>query len=196
MTYSMTVAQPIDLGQLAGELDDAASLSMSEDGATRVVTAHDTTTEAQLQAAIDAHVPVVRPKPEAVTAATNAVAAMVVQARAQSGDLTPAEADTVAAAFPVWAAGETVAVGDLRYFDGKLVEVIQAHTTQPDWTPDVVPALWKTWRDAEAVEPWVQPNSTNPYPLGAKVTHNGKTWESLHASNVWEPPTQWREIPA
>lgn len=25
------------------------------------------------------------------------------------------------------------------------------------------------------------------YPLGAKVTHKGKTWTSTTAANIWEP---------
>lgn len=37
------------------------------------------------------------------------------------------------------------------------------------------------------------------YPLGAKVTHAGKVWESLIAANVWERGTVgtgslWREV--
>ena len=35
---------------------------------------------------------------------------------------------------------------------------------------------------------WAQPSgSTDAYPLGAHVTHNGKTWTSQVAANVWEP---------
>lgn len=42
-----------------------------------------------------------------------------------------------------WVAGETVSVGDKRYYNGVWYECITAHTTQSDWTPDVTPALWK-----------------------------------------------------
>ena len=35
---------------------------------------------------------------------------------------------------------------------------------------------------------WVQPTGAhNAYPLGATVTHNGKTWTSTIAANVWKP---------
>ena len=34
---------------------------------------------------------------------------------------------------------------------------------------------------------WEQPDSTNPYMAGDKVTHNGKTWVSDIDNNVWEP---------
>ena len=49
------------------------------------------------------------------------------------------------------------------------------------------------------VLPWEQPNSTNPYKKGDRVTHKGKTWESLVDSNVWEPgavgsESLWKEV--
>jgi hypothetical protein len=41
-----------------------------------------------------------------------------------------------------WAPGQTVAVGDLREFQGRTYQCRQAHTTQAGWTPAAVPALW------------------------------------------------------
>ena len=42
---------------------------------------------------------------------------------------------------------------------------------------------------------WEQPESTNPYSKGDKVTHNGKTWRSTIDGNVWEPGVYgWEEI--
>lgn len=43
-----------------------------------------------------------------------------------------------------WTVGEEVEPGDRRYYapTGRLYKVIQAHTTQADWTPDATPALW------------------------------------------------------
>lgn len=58
------------------------------------------------------------------------------------------------------------------------------------------------WREqtAEGAGPaeWVQPSgATDAYALGAEVTHNGKTWVSKVAANVWEPgsvaDTIWSE---
>ena len=47
-------------------------------------------------------------------------------------------------------------------------------------------------------EPWVQPTGAHDaVPLGATVTHDGKTWESLIPFNVWEPGVSgWRELVA
>ena len=60
-----------------------------------------------------------------------------------------------------------------------------------------VPNVWPLdvygWTNLDAVvpvgpQPWVQPlGSEDAYALGDRVTHNGQTWESTHAANVWEP---------
>lgn len=42
-----------------------------------------------------------------------------------------------------WTVGETVQAGDRRYYKGKWYICVQGHTTQADWTPDLVPALWR-----------------------------------------------------
>lgn len=42
-----------------------------------------------------------------------------------------------------WRPGEDVEVGDRRYYNGAWYVCLQAHTTQADWTPDAVPALWQ-----------------------------------------------------
>lgn len=44
--------------------------------------------------------------------------------------------------YPAWAVGLTVEVGYRLQHGGKLYKVIQAHTTQADWTPDITPALF------------------------------------------------------
>ena len=53
---------------------------------------------------------------------------------------------------------------------------------------------------ASGVKPgdeWVQPtDASNAYPKDWEATHAGKTWISLVSGNVWEPPTNWREVVA
>lgn len=44
--------------------------------------------------------------------------------------------------YPKWAADQSYAVGYKLLYGGSLYKVIQAHTSQADWTPDVVPALF------------------------------------------------------
>lgn len=44
--------------------------------------------------------------------------------------------------YPAWEPAEAVQPGDRRSWGGKLYKAVQAHTTQANWTPDAVPALW------------------------------------------------------
>ena len=88
----------------------------------------------------------------------------------------------------------------MRYAD-VLYKCLTAHTAQESWTPDVSPSLWaKVLIPEPSVIPeWEQPGSTNGYSKGDKVTHNGKTWESLVDNNVWEPgvigtESLWKEV--
>mgnify|MGYP002737464175 CR=1 FL=1 len=45
--------------------------------------------------------------------------------------------------YPAWKPGIAVNAGDVYAHQGGLYSAIQAHTTQPDWAPDLVPAPWK-----------------------------------------------------
>ena len=105
--------------------------------------------------------------------------------------------------YPLWDAAKTYAVGDRVRYAGNLYRCLTAHTAQAAWTPTDAPSLWaKVLTDPSGeILPWVQPDSTNPYAKGDKVTHNGKTWESLVDNNVWEPgavgtESLWKEVAA
>lgn len=45
--------------------------------------------------------------------------------------------------YPVWVIGKEFEIGDRIDHKGKLYKVIQAHTSQITWTPDVTPALFE-----------------------------------------------------
>ena len=49
---------------------------------------------------------------------------------------------TVIDLYPKWAVGIAVAKDSRYQYNGKLYKVVQAHTTQADWTPDITPNLW------------------------------------------------------
>ena len=97
---------------------------------------------------------------------------------------------------PTWAAGQAVTVGAQRWHDLTLYTCLQAHTTQSDWTPPATPALWKVHRADLAA--WVQPTGAHDaYPIGARVTFNGRVYESKIAANVYSPtayPAGWTNI--
>lgn len=47
------------------------------------------------------------------------------------------------AIFHDWTVGEELTVGDRIEYEGKLYKVVQAHTAQESWTPDLTPALFE-----------------------------------------------------
>ena len=99
--------------------------------------------------------------------------------------------------YPDWAAGQGYPVGFKVQRGGALYKVLQAHTSQDGWEPENAPSLFaKVLIPDETVIPeWEQPDSTNAYSKGDKVTHNGKTWVSDVDNNVWEPGVYgWMEV--
>lgn len=111
------------------------------------------------------------------------------------------------ALYPEWIAGESYTAGQRVKYKGTLYKVFQGHVSQADWTPDAAPSLFaKVLPGQEGNEPeegygeWVQPDSTNGYSKGDRVSHNGKVWEStFDGANVWEPGVQgtealWKDV--
>ena len=124
--------------------------------------------------------------------------------------ITSSQTDEQAAAtpelYPAWDASGKYAAGDRRRYDGVLYKCLQAHTGQSDWTPTAAPSLWakvlvETDESGQqtTIKEWEQPDSTNPYSKGDKVTYKGKTYESSIDNNVWSPeayPAGWTEVTA
>jgi hypothetical protein len=134
------------------------------------------------------------------TEALKAAARLAVDAQVRAETL---DDDTVAALAPLydpWLPWISVVAGELRSWDGTVVECIQPHTTQPDWTPDVTPALWKVHRTTTGDTPdeWVQPTcDQDVYHTGDLVAFEGSVYESLIDNNVWSPadyPAGWRRV--
>ena len=99
--------------------------------------------------------------------------------------------------YPEWANGTAYTVGYKVQYKGTLFKVLQDHTSQDGWEPNNAPSLWAKVLipDENVIPEWEQPDSTNPYMTGDKVTHNGKTWVSDVDNNVWEPGVYgWVEI--
>lgn len=108
-----------------------------------------------------------------------------------------ADALNAVAVYPAWREGVTYTTGQRMRYDGTLYRVLQDHTSQADWTPGAAPSLFAKVLipEAETILEWEQPDSTNPYMQGDKVTHNGKTWVSDIDNNVWEPGVYgWSEV--
>lgn len=90
--------------------------------------------------------------------------------------------------------------GEYIQYQDVLYKVLQAHTVQEAWTPTDAPSLFaKVLVDptGETIPDWEQPDSTNPYMTGDKVTFEGKVYASLIDNNVWSPsayPQGWQEV--
>ena len=91
--------------------------------------------------------------------------------------------------YPAWRSGVDYVTGQRVLHNAVLYKVLQDHASQDNWTPDAASSLFAQVLipDADIISEWVQPESTNPYAKGDKVTHNGKTWVSDYDNNVWEP---------
>lgn len=109
----------------------------------------------------------------------------------------------VAAVFDPWQAGKSYTVGEYVTYgensvgDPQLYKVVQAHTSQADWTPDNVPALYTAvGLDSSGYPVWAQPTGAHDaYNKGDIVNYNGTLYQSLIDGNVYSPevyPAGWQ----
>lgn len=99
--------------------------------------------------------------------------------------------------FERWEPGQDYTAGKRVCHKDKLYKVLQPHTSQAGWEPDVAASLFAEVLipDPGTIPEWVQPGSTNPYMKGDKVRHNDKVWVSDVDNNVWEPGVYgWTEV--
>lgn len=117
------------------------------------------------------------------------------QMQVQSANLDDDKAMEVADLYPAWESKKTFNVGDIFKYgvnadnETQLYKVLQAHTSQEDWTPNATPSLYKKigFTD-EGVSVWTQPlGKEDSYMKGDEVSHNGELWTSDIDYNVWEP---------
>ena len=118
-----------------------------------------------------------------------------------SASLPDADAIEAAELFPAWAVGVAYSVGERVQYDGKLYKVVQAHTSQADWAPPTVPALFTEVAKPGEIHVWKQPTGAqDAYNKGDKVWYpdvNTTVYESVIDSNVWSPndyPQGWKVV--
>lgn len=80
--------------------------------------------------------------------------------------------------------------------DPQLYRVVQQHTSQADWTPDTVLALYTPiGLDGEGYPVWSQPTGAHDaYNKGDIVDYNGTLYRSTIDGNIWSPeayPAGW-----
>lgn len=126
------------------------------------------------------------------------------QAKFNSVENTDEQALEVKELYSDWedlADGTTLKIGERVNYEDVLYNVLQEHQKQESWNPVDAPSLFAKVLIPEptVIPEWEQPSSTNGYKIGDKVTHNGKTWESLVDNNIWEPgatgtESLWQEV--
>ena len=122
----------------------------------------------------------------------------ILEAAFDSGEVEPI---VLVALVKAWTVGEAVKVGELRSYNGMVYKAIQEHTTQDDWKPPDVPALWTVYNktsEGGEIDDWVQPTGAHDaYNTGDRVRFEGAIYESLIDGNVWSPadyPAGWKLI--
>ena len=98
--------------------------------------------------------------------------------------------------YPTWKEGVEYKTGERVLHDGVLYKVLQDHTSQEAWTPTEAHGLFaKVLIPTDEIPAWEQPDSTNAYMKGDKVTYEGKTYVSTVDNNVWKPNEYgWEEV--
>ncbi len=89
-------------------------------------------------------------------------------------------------------------VDDIFKYENKLYKVIQEHTSQENWMPSELPALYLNMMPENVIPEWVQPTgSHDAYSVGDKVIFEGNVYESIIDGNTWNPvdyPQGWKLI--
>lgn len=101
----------------------------------------------------------------------------------------------VAPLFPAYEIGKIYKVGDIFTYNRSLFEVVQEHTSQEGWKPDVEASLYKNHTPKGEIEEWRQPlGSHDAYLTGDRVLFNGEVYISKIDNNVWSPDTYGWEL--
>lgn len=95
-----------------------------------------------------------------------------------------------------YAVDEFLTYGTNGVGDPQLYKVVQAHTSQADWLPDITPALYTAiGLDDDGYPVWSQPTGAHDaYNKGDVVNYNGTLYKSLIDGNVYSPdayPAGW-----
>lgn len=93
----------------------------------------------------------------------------------------------------LWQPGLSVQVGDVYTFGAFLWRCLQAHTTQANWPPDLVPALWRKVEiiHEDEVRIWQAGMDYESGDVLAYPDAEGELYECIQAHTSqegWEPP--------
>lgn len=110
-------------------------------------------------------------------------------------DLTPEEIQEIIGIYDRYEVDKDYVAKDIFQYKGQLYEVISAHTSQEDWVPNELPAIYKSFSPEDVIDVWVQPlGSHDSYSKGEKVIYNDLVYISTVDNNVWEPTNYGWEL--
>lgn len=117
------------------------------------------------------------------------------QMSVQSANLEDDKAMEIADLYPEWQDKKAYTVDEIVKYgvnaDGEtqLYRVIQAHTSQADWTPDTAASMFKAIGFTDSgIAIWTQPlGSSDAYMKGDIVSFENQLWKSTVDNNVWQP---------
>ena len=98
-----------------------------------------------------------------------------------------------------YTAGELFSFGKNGVGDPQLYKVVQNHTSQGEWLPNLTPALYTPIGLDDGGHPvWARPTGAHDaYNMGDIVNYNGKIYESTMDGNTYSPdeyPAGWKEV--
>ena len=119
-----------------------------------------------------------------------------------AASLTDEQAMEIATIYDPWAVGKSYSVGEFVTYgensvgDPQLYKVVQAHTSQADWTPDTAVSLFTAiGLDEKGYPVWSQPTGAHDaYNTGDIVDYNGTLYQSRIDGNTYSPeayPAGW-----
>lgn len=122
-----------------------------------------------------------------------------------AASLTDEKAMEVATIYDAWEVdkvytqGEFFTYGENSVGDPQLYRVVQSHTSQEDWTPNVTGALYVAiGLDDNGYPIWSQPTGAHDaYNNGDIVDYNGTLYKSLIDGNIYSPeayPAGWEKV--
>lgn len=113
-------------------------------------------------------------------------------------ELSEEELENMIDLYESYQVGKSYKVDDIFKYEGKLYKVIQEHTSQKDWIPSELPALYLNMMPENVIPEWKQPSGGHDaYNVGDKVIFEGKVYESIIGGNTWSPvdyPQGWEEV--
>ena len=122
-----------------------------------------------------------------------------------AASLSDEQAVEVATIYDPWRVGKSYSLGEFVTYgenavgDPQLYKVVQAHTSQAEWTPDITESLYDAvGLDDSGYPVWSQPTGAHDaYNKGDVVSYNGVLYQSLIDGNTYSPevyPAGWKHF--